>query len=442
MTSAPRAVVFGSGHSALTLATGLLYDGWRVDVFTRHSTPEILGNPAGLTQLTLPSVHATEQALGLGLWQHTAPPAHDVSMRMAPLEGPGFAFTAPLPGPAVAVDHRLKSAYWLQQVSNQGGRVHERTCTSGDVAGFAASGLHDLMVVAPGVDSDLRHLFTPEPDRVGGATDRVVVQVHLTDLPYGPIPERVEVLTCPWGEVMVYPVLTVDGLSPTQVRALSAPDAPPVHVMPYPAVCVQVMARPGSPLDPTPTITPQGDGSKTGAGLPRRHGAHAQAAWAHVLDQLPALSTELAEQCARGEVIPGSELVCEVQPQVRRPVTTIAGAPVVGIGDATMTVEHASGQGAGASTWVASTLRDQIRQQRQANGVLDSAFLAGAWEAYWARHGQYTSAFGGFVSAYWSGALPDHVLTGFAETVSTPAGAAAWAAGLDDPARMNHLLTL
>ncbi|GAA1117797.1 hypothetical protein [Nocardiopsis metallicus] len=441
MSPAPRAVVFGSGHSALTLATGLLDDGWRVDVFTRHSTPEILGNPAGLTQLTLPSVHATELALGLGLWQHTAPPAHEVRMRMAPPEGEAFSFTAPLPGPAVAVDHRLKSAYWLQHVANRGGRVHERTCTSGDVAGFASSRLHDLVVVAPGVDSDLRHLFSPDPDRTGGATDRVLVQVHLA-VPDELLPERAEVLTCPWGEVMVYPVLTVDGLAPSQVRALSALDAPPVHVTPYAALCVQVMARPHSPLDPASTITPEGDDSETGSGLPRRHGAHARAAWAHVLDQLPALAPELAGLCAQGRVISGSELVREVHPQVRRPVTTIAGTPVVGIGDATMTVEHASGQGAGASTWVASTLRDQIRQQRQANGALDSAFLTGAWEAYWARHGQYTSAFGGFVSAYWSGALPEHVLTGFAETVSTPEGAAAWAAGLDDPARMNHLLTL
>ena len=439
MTTPPRAVIFGSGHSALTLATGLLEDSWRVDVFTRHPTPEILGNPAGLTQLTLPSVHATELALGLGLWQHTAPPAHEVRMRMVPPQGEGFGFTAPLPGPAVAIDHRLKSAYWLQHVAERGGRVHERACTSADVSGFASTRLHDLVVVAPGIDSDLRHLFAPDPDRSGGATDRVVVQVHLA-VPEDLLPQRVEVLSCPWGEVMVYPVLTVDALSPFQVRSLSAADAPPMHVTPYAAVCVQVMARPGSPLDPAPAVTPVGGGTETGSGLPRRHGVHAQAAWAHVLDRLPALSPELAQQCAQGKVIPGSELVREVHPQVRRPVTTIQGAPVVGIGDATMSVEHASGQGAGASTWVATTLRDQLRQHGRAPFHAD--FLTGAWEAYWARHGQYTATFGGFVTAYWSGALPDHVLQGFTETVSTPEGAAAWSAGLDDPARMNHLLTL
>ncbi len=442
MTSAPRAVIFGSGHSALTLATGLLADGWQVDVFTRHSTPEILGNPAGLTQITLPSVHATEQALGLGLWQHTAPPAHQVRMHMAPLEDAGFEFTAPLPGPAVAVDHRLKSAYWLQQVAQQGGRVHERTCTASDVAGFASSRLHDLLVVAPGADSDLRYLFAPAPDRTGGATDRVVVQAHLSGLPDQYTSELAQVLTCPWGEVMVYPVLTVNGLAPAQVRALSAMDAPPVHITPHAAMCVQVMARPGSPWDPTPTITPQSENPETGSGLPRRHGAHAQAVWAHVLEHLAALAPDLAKLCAQGTVIAGSELVREVHPQVRCPVTTIAGTPVVGIGDATMTTEHASGQGAGASTWVATTLCEQIRQQRHTNGALDAAFLTGAWEAYWARHGQYTTAFGAFVTAYWSGELPEHVVKGFAKTVTTTEGAKAWAAGLDDPARMHHLLTL
>lgn len=441
MTTPPRAVIFGSGHSALTLATGLLDDGWGVDVFTRHSTPEILGNPAGLTQLTLPSVHVTELALGLGLWQHTAPPAHDVRMRMVPAEGEEFGFTAPLPGPAVAIDHRLKSAYWLQHVANRGGRVHERTCTSADVTGFASSRLHDLVVVAPGVDSDLRHLFTPDSERSGGATDRVVVQVHLA-VSKDRLPERAQVLTCPWGEVMLYPVLTVDALSPAQVRSLSATDAPPMHVTPYAALCVQVMARPRSPLDPTPATNGGGTGVETGTGLPRRHGPHARAAWSHVLAHLAELTPELAQECSQGVVIEGSELVRKVRPQVRRPVTTIAGTPVVGIGDATMTVEHASGQGAGASTWVATTLRDQLRQQRQANAPLDAVFLSGAWEAYWVRHGQYTSAFSGFVTAYWSDLLPDHLLKGFAETVSTPEGAAAWASGLDDPARMNHLLTL
>lgn len=441
MSATPRAVVFGSGHSALTLATGLLEDGWNVDQFTRHSTPEIMGSPAGLTQLTLPSVHQSELSLGLGLWQHTAPPAHQVRMRMAPLDGAGFEFTAPLPGPAVAVDHRLKSAYWLQHVADHGGRVHERTCTAEDVAGFATSRMHDLVVVAPGVDSDLRKLFPADPDRVGGATDRVVVQVHLA-VPDGRVPEHVEVLTCPWGEVMVYPVLTVDGLSTAQVRALSALDAPPMHVTPYVAVCVQVMARPGSPWDPTPLLFPEKQAGQTQAGLPRRHGAHARTAWSHVLRHLDAVAPELAEQWSREAVIPGSELVREVHPQVRRPVITIAGTPVVGVGDATVTVEHASGQGAGASVWVATTLRDQIRQQRQSSAPLDAPFLTGAWEAYWARHGQYTSAFGGFVTAYWSGDLPDHVLSAFTQTVSTPEGAAAWAAGLDDPARMNHLLTL
>ena len=441
MNPALRAVVFGSGHSALTLATGLLVDGWRVDVFTRHSTSEILGNGAGLTQLTLPSVHATELALGLGLWQHSAPPAHQVRMRMQPPEGEGLEFTAPLPGAAVAVDHRLKSAYWLQHVADRGGRVHERTCTAGDVAGFAATGLHDLVVVAPGIDSDLRHLFTPDPDRTGGATDRVVVQVHLA-VPEDDLPDQAQVLTCPWGEVMVYPVLTVDALTPTQVRALSAADAPPVHVTPFAAVCVQVMARPGSPLDPTCAASPDMTKGQTGAGLPRRHGAHARTAWARVLERLHALDPVLAAWCSDHDVVAGSELVRDIHPQVRKAVTTVAGKPVVGIGDATMTVEHASGQGAGASTWAASTLRDQIRQQRQVNLPVDAEFLSGAWEAYWARHGQYTSAFGGFVTAYWSGSLPEHVLSAFAQTVATPEGAAAWAAGLDDPARMNHLLTL
>ncbi|WP_435110463.1 hypothetical protein [Nocardiopsis synnemataformans] len=435
----PRAVIFGSGHSALTLGTGLLADGWRVDVFTRHSTPELLGGPAGLTQITLPSVRAAERSLGLDLWATTAPKAQSVRMAMASGERP-WEFRAELPAAATAIDHRLKTAYWLQRFEALGGGVYVKTCTVADVASFAASGMYDLVVVAPGVDSDLGQLFASDGRRVGGATDRVAVQVHLDGFDRAPEDTDIQVITSPHGEVLVYPVLAHDVLSPAQVRELSGKDGSQIDVAPFWAMCVQVLARPGSVLDPS--TTPDGTSAvTTRSGLPSRHGHHAQAAWSHVLSRLPALAPEVAKQCAKASVVPHSELVRHIRPQVRHPVTTMGGAPVLGIGDTTVTVEHASGQGAGASTLVATTVRDQIRQQRHLNGPLDGDFLTGAWEAYWARHGQYTSGFGEFVTGYWNGALPETLLTAFAETVATPEGANTWAAGLDDPAHMARFLT-
>ncbi|WP_159944015.1 hypothetical protein [Nocardiopsis sp. FR6] len=435
----PRAVVFGSGHSGMTLATGLLADGWRVDVFTRHSTPELLGGPAGLTQITLPSVRAAERSLGLDLWATTAPETRSLRMAMVPDQQEPWSFTATLDAAATAVDHRLKTAYWLQRFESLGGGVHVKTCTVADVASFASSGMYDLVVVAPGVDSDLGRLFAPDERRIGGATDRVAVQAHLDGFARAPEDPDIRVITSPHGEVLIYPVLAHDVLTPAQVRELSGKDDAQIDVAPYWATCVQVLARPGSTLDPDPAVNAT-SGPTTKAGLPSRHGHHAQAAWNHVLSHLTVLAPDLAEQCAKANVIPHSELVRQIRPQVRHPVTVLGGVPVLGIGDATVTVEHASGQGAGASTLVATTVRDQIRQQRHVNGPLDRAFLTGAWEAYWARHGQYTSGFGEFVTGYWNGALPQTLLKAFAEAVATPVGANAWAAGLDDPARMAHFL--
>ncbi|WP_150253129.1 hypothetical protein [Nocardiopsis deserti] len=435
----PRAVIFGSGHSALTLGTGLLADGWRVDVFTRHSTPELLGGPAGLTQITLPSVRAAERSLGLDLWAVTAPKAQSVRMAMASADRP-WEFRAELPAAATAVDHRLKTAYWLQRFEALGGGVYVKTCTVADVASFAASGMYDLVVVAPGVDSDLGRLFAPDERRVGGATDRVAVQVHLDGFDRAPGDADIQVITHPDGEVLVYPALTHDVLSPGQVRELSGAGEAPVDVAPFWAVCVQVLARPGTDLDPTPALGQKANAA-TAAGLPSRHGHHARNAWNHVLPRLEVLAPDVAEQCAKASVVPRSELVRHIRPRVRHPVAVVGGTPVLGIGDATVTVEHASGQGAGASVLVATTVRDQIRQQRHLNGPLDGDFLTGAWEAYWARHGQYTSGFGEFVTGYWNGSLPGALLTAFAETVATPEGANAWATGLDDPARMARFLS-
>lgn len=68
-----RIMVAGSGHAGLGVATGLLAAGVDVDVFTIHTTEELLGGHPRLSQLTFPTVHAAEKKAGLDLWEQISP---------------------------------------------------------------------------------------------------------------------------------------------------------------------------------------------------------------------------------------------------------------------------------------------------------------------------------------------------------------------------------
>lgn len=461
-TTRPRkAVVIGGGRSSLTLATGLSADGWQVRVMTRGTMAETLGGRTGLTQLTMPLVRGHENALGLDLWTADAPPIETAGMHMADPAGDSWSFAAPLPltelslpgrgqtpvrmpVAATSIDTRLTSAYWRQHIADlPGATIQPGDVSLADLASLVRYRLADLIVVATGADPALAGLFEPDSAHAGGASARVVTQVHLDEAETWQ-DQDARVVTCPDGEIMVYPVLTHTPLTPEQVRAHLNVDARPTQVSPYRAMCVQVLARPGGGLDPTtaPAVRelarpPGADPLAPGedpivSEYLGRHGTQALAAWRWLWPRLEEIDPTLVKAFQTAQVREKSMLLRRLEPQVRRPITEIDGVPVLGIGDVTNTVEHVSAQGAAASTLVATTVREQLRHLSPEQ-LREPQALAGTWEAYWVLHGAHTRNFGAFVNGYWSGALPEGTVEAFRTAVSTREGATAWAEGLNDP---------
>ncbi|WP_159942511.1 MULTISPECIES: hypothetical protein [unclassified Nocardiopsis] len=409
----PRIMVAGSGHAGLGIATGLLAAGVDVDVFTTHTTEELLGGPARLTQLTFPTVHAIEKKAGLDLWEQISPVFSTISLTVASGQGGPQSFVGHQRQLGTSVDHRAKTAYWLQEVERRKGRIHVKTVTRQDLVWFANSGMYDLVIVATG-DSDphLAPLFPAQP-QPRPATVRAVIQAHFEGAPPGP---DVQVTTTPFGEVFCYPVLIANG-------SASHPEV-------YPGTAVQIYARQGGPLDPA-----------TKSIEPGQRPENLQRIWAFAHEVLAAYTPDLAEWCAGADLVRRSQLLRYVHPVVRQPVVPLGRAPVLGVGDAVLAVDPTSGQGANASTLAATTVVDQITERLAQGGALaDTSFLTAAYGAYYDRHGRYTSLFSQLVTDFWNEALAPHVPERFGRNFTDQDQADRMVIGWDDPSTLGWLL--
>ena len=431
----PRALIIGGGQSGLVLGAGLLRDGWHVDLFNQGTPEEVLTGPPCVTQLTFPTTRMTEEKdFGLDQWATSAEEQADdgaelfrsIRLTMAPDGQEPMSFTGRLPEPGRIIDHTVKTSEWLQQLKDEGARLHYKTCTDSDLVGFAATKMHDLIVVSVGGQGGLRALFNPDPSRTSGATEKAIVQAHYLNA--SPSRNGVDVITTPHGEFFISEVLTK---LPKIARPTRLKDFDPVM-----ATCVQVFARPGSPLDP------RGNALKN-----LRHRRTIQDN-PHAFDDalrsvLGQYAPEVAARLQGAHMLPNSALVTELVPSTRRPVCTIAGRPIIAIGDAPLLIDPTSGQGADASTGSAATLRRQLSTLTPGpDGFLPVTedFLNRTYDMYWDGHGRYTSVFSQMVTDFWSGNLPPHILEAFGQAATDQSVADQWVAGFDNPASLDWLL--
>jgi hypothetical protein len=439
----PRALIIGGGQSGLVLGAGLLRDGWHVDLFN-HSTPDdVLIGPPSVTQLTFPTTRESEEKdFGLNSWLtkkeddddstqeepdfHGAELFQSIRLTMAPDGQAPLSFTGHLSKPGRIIAHSVKNSQWILQLEEEGGKFHVKTFTDSDLTGFVSARMHDLIVVSTGGKGGLGALFDPDPSRTSGATEKAIVQAHYLDA--APRQVGVDVITTPHGEFFIFDVLTK---IPMVARPTKLEDFDPVI-----ATAVQVFARPGSPLDP------RGNALKD---LRHRraiqNNPHAfDAALQGILRQY---APEVAARLEGAQMLADSALVTELVPRTRRPVHTIAGRPIIAIGDASLMIDPTSGQGADASTSIAATLRRQLRTLTPGpDGFLPVTedFLNHTYGMYWDEHGKYTSVFSQMVTAFWSGNLPPHILEVFGQAATDQKVADQWVAGFDDPASLGWLL--
>ncbi len=399
----------GAGQSGLLLAHRLHAAGVEVELFCHRTVEELRAAAAPLTQFTLPATLAAEREAGLDFWSPeavasgasyagvAAPAFTSIRIEARPGTGDALGFTGRLPGPAVAVDPRVKLADWLAVFEDRGGRVHPYGVTVGDLDAFARMGRYDLIVVAVG-SGELGRLFPPDPARrTSTLRERAVAQIHLAGV--APGGADTDVVTTPHGEVFCVPVLGPQG---------------PVHAL-------FAVGTPEGALDCAPD--PSARRSDVAAALLERVRAHAPG---------------LYERCRTAEVVEAA-VVGRLRPAVRRPVGMLpCGGRVLGLGDTVMTVDPASGQGWAASTLAATVYAQQILAH---DGPFDEAFLHRAFDTYWQAQGRHVAAFVDMVGAFWTGKLPESVTARFARAAAEPAAADAWIAAFDTPEALARLTT-
>lgn len=448
-TARPSALFVGTGRSVLTAATALARHDWRVDVMSRHTIPEILGAPAALTQVSLPTTRLWEQELGLDLWSQDAPAATAVRLVLTNGADAPVEVVAPLPGQATAIDSRLIRARWLELLDGHG-TLHINTCHGSELDILADR--FDLVVVGGGENNPMRQMF-PTRDAPSGASDRIVLQAHITGFEWSEDPHRPGEGTCldmyslPGAEVLISPVVAMVPLSPQLVGAHSGAATSRGIVVPTIAgACVQILARPGGPFDTLPLDRRHAQAPSAADRLPGRVSSTYPpgTVWEHLVDLISTqVDPDLGGRLRGCDLIAGSELLARVEPQVRDAVThTGRGRPVVGIGGLTRTTEPAGGQGAAAATLAGVNLAELAHRQYTTGDPLDEAFLREAMDLYESEHGAHTTGFGQLVNAYWNATDPAHDKVRYMvqALAQDPHMAALWGQGLDQPDQMAPLL--
>lgn len=347
-----RIAVIGSGISGLLTAHGLLRAGHAVTVFTDRTADQWLhGRPTG-TAARFASALAYERALELDDWHADAPAIVGAHLLYCPTPGNVLAtLTGRQSTPGLAIDVRLQSHRWMQQLTARGGRLEIEAVTVARLDEIAAA--HDLTVVAAG-GRELTALFARDEARSGHRE-----------------PQRSVAMVTVHG-----PSLLRDDVPFVAVKNNILEGAGEAVWIPYyhrdvgPCWNLIFEARPGGPMD-------RFMGARTGAealDLARRVIADLtpwDAAW------------------ARDMVLADEQgwLVGRITPTVRRPVARLpSGRVVTCVGDTAIHFDPLAAQGANNGTRMARHLTAAVAARGDL--PLDEAWMHATFESFWAREGQ------------------------------------------------------
>jgi len=346
-----RIAVIGSGISGLLTAHGLLRAGHAVTVFTDRTAEQWLhGRPTGTAARFAPAL-AYEQELGLDEWHAAAPPLEGAHLLYCPTPGNVLAtLTGRQPSAGLAIDVRLQSHRWMQQLTARGGQLEIETVTVARLDEIAAA--HDLTVVAAG-GRELTALFARDEARsVFREPQRNVAMLTV----HGPSLRRADV-----------PFIAVK--NNILEGAGEAVRIPYYHRDVGRCWNLIFEAKPNGPMDVFM-------GAKTGAealALARRVITTLtpwDAAWARDM--------ELADE--------QGWLVGRITPTVRSPVARLpSGRVVTCVGDTAIHFDPLAAQGANNGTKMARHLVAAVAAR--ADQPLDEAWMHATFESFWAAEG-------------------------------------------------------
>ncbi|HYR29171.1 MAG TPA: styrene monooxygenase/indole monooxygenase family protein [Thermoanaerobaculia bacterium] len=353
-----KIAIIGSGITGLAAAHGLRRAGLEVDLYSDRTAAQWLheSRPTG-TAARFEIARAYERELGLDFWDGLAPDGEGVHLTFCPKLGNRLIrLVGRFEQPFQAVDVRLQSARWMEELERRGGRIHIEQVGVERLALIAAS--HDLTLVAAG-RADLCRLF-PRDDRrnVYVAPRRNLAMVVTTggppyfyDMPL--LPVKFDFLGTD-GEVFIVPYFHKD-----HGRSWN----------------ILIEAKEGSRLDRFTTV---------------KSGEEAVETMKQVVAELFPWDAPFVRNMRLAD--PNGWLAGAVTPTVRRPSAQLAnGALVAALGDTAISFDPIAAQGANSGIKQACHVVESIAAR--GDGAFDREWIEATFDAYWTEHARHAFAF-------------------------------------------------
>lgn len=359
MPSGGRIAVIGAGQAGMLVAHGLLRAGYEVTVYSDKSPDDFLerARPTGTAARFHTSLEF-ERELDLEHWgDEIAPQGDSIHLTFCPEIGNQLlTLVGGFDHHFLAVDVRLQSARWLEDLLDRGGKVEIESVTVERLDEIAA--LHDLVVVAAG-RGDIQRLFARDEARsTYAAPQRRLAMVNVTgpamDMPYLPgwTPVKFNFFA-PHGEMFWVPWLSKD-----LERSWS----------------LVFEAKPGGPIDRF------GEVSSAEETL-----AVAREVMADMTPWDRDWVSE-AEPCDENSWLRGTFV-----PEVRDVVGTLpSGRQVMAVGDTAHSLDPIGGQGANNGNKMARVLVDAVIARGE--GPFDEQWMRATFDRFW-EQGRYTERF-------------------------------------------------
>lgn len=355
--------IIGSGISGLVAAHGLLRAGNAVTLYSDRTARAWLeeSRPTG-TAARFELALSYERELGLNFWDDAAPAGEGVFLTFCPAAHNRLLNLAGrFRRPFQAVDVRLQSARWMDELERRGGTVAIEKVTPQRLDGIAAA--HDLTIVAAG-RADLCGLFARDAERSVPAarSDYVAPQRKLA---------MVIVTGCPDGFGIPFRPVRFDFLG-TDGEVFFVPY---LHKDAGPSWNILVEAKPRSRMD-------RFDGVRDGDQL-------VGIVKSIVADLFPWDASFMSNARLAD---PNGWLAGSVVPTVRRGSATLpSGRVVAALGDTAISYDPIAAQGANSGVKQARHLVNAIAARGDA--PFDAAWIDRTFEEYFDQYARHAYTF-------------------------------------------------
>ncbi|MGW1838308.1 styrene monooxygenase/indole monooxygenase family protein [Streptomyces sp. NPDC002067] len=336
--------IVGAGISGLHLALRLQQFGIATTLYTAQEPDGIRSGPPLNFVTRFDSTRRREKALGVTRWLSAA---YDNAWMHMSVEGPGgFVLRGRLPAPASSVDFRMYLAELLETYTGRGGDTVLRRLGGGTELARTA-GDHDLLVVAAGRSAPAE-VFGRDPDR---SPYRTAPRLLAGGLFHGIAPAD------------------PPGMTMHMVPGAGEIHAPAYHSFSGPVTAVLIEAVPEAPF----------------AAVTDGHRNDPEGFTREVLKLITRHAPLLRERVdARTFALarPVDMLQGALTPVVRRGWAELdGGGHALAIGDAWITNDPLTAQGANLGSKLAFQLADELRDHR---GAYDGEFCRAVSERMWA----------------------------------------------------------